>query len=208
MASRIAEAVFRVFCVWGSRSSTTRNVGFATRVAPPLTPPVVVMTTQYVLRTDKKDKDGRRPVHLVVYFDGARLKCATGDKCKPTDWNADKQQFRRSFPFAEEANQYLARRVHEVGAWWRKLLAVGETPTLAGLRAVLRPAPVVAAAPVLQVSVTVRYAEYMAALRAGGMRGRRCGSMWWLVTGLRALRSTAAQCWTRLRMTLPDMMRY
>ncbi len=56
------------------------------------------MVTQFVLRTDKKDSAGRCPVHLVVYFDGARLKCATGEKCKPADWNAERQQFRRSYP--------------------------------------------------------------------------------------------------------------
>ncbi len=43
------------------------------------------MTTQFVLRSDKKDGTGRCPVHLVVHFDGARLKCATGEKCKPGD---------------------------------------------------------------------------------------------------------------------------
>ena len=63
------------------------------------------MTTQFVLRSDKKDGTGRCPVHLVVHFDGARLKCATGEKCKPGDWNAGRQKFRALFPLAEEANQ-------------------------------------------------------------------------------------------------------
>ncbi|QKG56423.1 hypothetical protein GKZ68_07120 [Hymenobacter sp. BRD128] len=77
------------------------------------------MVTQFVLRTDKKDSAGRCPVHLVVYFDGVRLKCATGEKCMPTDWNADRQQFRRSYPLADEANQLLARLASDVLAWWR-----------------------------------------------------------------------------------------
>ena len=65
------------------------------------------MVTQFVLRSDKKDSAGRCPVYLVVYFDGARLKCATGEKCKPADWKADKQKFRASFPLAGEANDLL-----------------------------------------------------------------------------------------------------
>ncbi|WP_022823655.1 hypothetical protein [Hymenobacter norwichensis] len=97
------------------------------------------MTTQFVLRTDKKDSVGRCPVHLVVYLDGARLKCATGEKCKPAEWNADRQQFRRSFTGADEANQYLTLRIEQVNDWWRKLRAAGETPTVEGLRKALAP---------------------------------------------------------------------
>ncbi|ALW84322.1 hypothetical protein AUC43_03965 [Hymenobacter sedentarius] len=81
------------------------------------------------MRTDKKDKAGKCPVHLVVYFDGARLKCATGEKCKPADWNADRQRFRASCPLAEEANDLLARLAADTLAWWRKLRAAGEAPT-------------------------------------------------------------------------------
>ncbi len=84
------------------------------RLRPLLLP---VMVTQFVLRTDKKDKAGLCPVHLIVYFDGARLKCAIGDKCKPADWNADRQQFRRSFRMAEEANQHLKLRAQQVHEW-------------------------------------------------------------------------------------------
>ena len=47
---------------------------------------------------------------------------------------------------AEQAKQLLARLTVDVLAWWRNLRAVGEAPTLAGLRAVLRPAPVPEAA--------------------------------------------------------------
>jgi integrase/recombinase XerD len=100
------------------------------------------MVTQFVLRTDKKDSTGRCPVHLVVYFDGARLKCATGEKCKLADWNADRQKFRASYPLAEEANMLLGRLAADVLVWWRAVRATGEVPTLAGLRAALRPVEV------------------------------------------------------------------
>jgi integrase/recombinase XerD len=126
------------------------------------------MVTQFILRTDKKDKTGRCPVHLVVYFDGARLKCSTSEKCKPADWNADRQQFRRSYPLAEEANQLLARLTADVLSWWRALRAAGEAPTLAGLRAVLRPAPAPEVPVVEQESVTVWYDEYRVSMKARG----------------------------------------
>lgn len=72
------------------------------------------MVTQFVFRADKQGKVGRCSVYLIVYFDGARFKCATGEKCKTVDWNADRQQFRRSYPLAEEANQLLTRMAADV----------------------------------------------------------------------------------------------
>lgn len=96
------------------------------------------MTTQFVLRIDKKGSAGRCPVHLIAYFDGLRLKCATGEKCKPSEWNEGRQQFRAGFTGAEEANDFLGLRAKQVSEWWRKVRAAGGTPTLAGLKAALR----------------------------------------------------------------------
>ncbi|TDN39259.1 hypothetical protein E4631_15695 [Hymenobacter sp. UV11] len=126
------------------------------------------MTTQFVLRTDLLNKAGRCPVQLVVYFDGARLKFATGEKCKPADWNADRQQFRRSYALAEEANQLLTRLTTDVLTWWRQLRAAGDAPTLAGLRSALRPAPAPEVVVVEKQSVGVWYEQYRTALRARG----------------------------------------
>ena len=115
------------------------------------------MVAQFVLRKQKKNATRECPVHLIIYFDGARLSCSTGEKCKLADWNIDRQQFRRSYMMAEQANQLLARLTVDVLAWWRNLRAAGDAPTLVGLRAVLRPAPVAEAAVPEQESVTVWY---------------------------------------------------
>ena len=125
------------------------------------------MTTQFILRAQKMDAAGRCPVHLIVYLDGARLVQATGEKCKPADWNADRQQFRRSFAGASEANDYLALRTRQVGDWWRKVRAAGEAPTVAALRMALQPAAP-AVAPPVAVSVAVPYEQYREAMRARG----------------------------------------
>ncbi|SDY86450.1 Site-specific recombinase XerD [Hymenobacter psychrophilus] len=124
------------------------------------------MVTQFVLRSDKKDRAGRCPVHLVVYFEGVRLKCATGEKCRLADWNADKQHFRRSYPLAEEANDLLRLMSDNVLKWWRTLRATGQAPTLAGLRAALRPAP--EPEPTTVRPVAVAYEQYRQAMRARG----------------------------------------
>ena len=113
------------------------------------------MVTQFVLHKQKKNAAGECPVHLIVYLDGARLTCATGEKCKPADWNVDRQQFRRSYPLAEDANRLLARLVADVLGWWRTLRAAGDAPTLAGLRAVIRPARTPEVAVLQRESVSV-----------------------------------------------------
>jgi len=89
------------------------------------------MVTQFVLRNDRKDNAGKHPVHLAVYFDGACLKCATGEKCKPADWNADRQKFGASYPLAEEANLLLVWMAADTLAWWPKPRAASEAPRLA-----------------------------------------------------------------------------
>ena len=126
------------------------------------------MTTKFVLRVQKMDAAGRCPVYLMAYFDGLRLVHSTGEKCKPSDWNADRQKFRASYPLAEEANILLTRLTAEALAWWRKLRAAGEAPTLSGLREVLRPATAPEAAAIEQESVTVWYDKYRRSMKARG----------------------------------------
>ncbi|MBD2768482.1 tyrosine-type recombinase/integrase [Hymenobacter sp. BT664] len=141
------------------------------------------MVTQFVLRKQKKNAAGECPVQMIVYFDGARLACSIGEKCKVTDWNADRQQFRRSYPLAEDANRLLARLTADVLSWWRTLRATGEAPTLAGLRAALRPAPAAKVAVVEQYSLTQLNEEHGLALRARGyadhtLRQRKMMGSW------------------------------
>ena len=66
-------------------SDAKQGVPYA-RDAPP-NAPLFGMVTQFILRTDKKDSAGRSPVHLVVYFDGARLVSSgysyTGERDNP-----------------------------------------------------------------------------------------------------------------------------
>lgn len=141
------------------------------------------MNTQFVLRKDKKDSAGRCPVHFIAYFNSLRLKYATGEKCKPTEWNANKQQFRSAYPLAEEANNYLARLTSDALAWWRKLRASGETPTIEGLKSALRPAVVPVEKEDKPQSIEVIFAEHWASLQARGyayhtLRQRRMLGSW------------------------------
>ncbi len=91
--------------------------------------PYFFMTTQFVLRNDKKDGTGRCPVHLIASFDGLRLKGATGEKCKPSEWNEGRQRFRGTITGADEANDFLELRAKQVSEWWRKARAADRMPT-------------------------------------------------------------------------------
>ena len=157
------------------------------------------MVTQFVLRSDKKDSGGRCPMHVVVYFDGARLKCTTGEKCKPADWNADNQKFRASFPLAEEANDLLKLMAGNVLAWWRKLRAASEAPTLEGLRAALRPAPAPEPEVVKQHSLPSCLSSTGKRCAPGATRATPCGSEKCCAVGCWGSKATVGNYWTPRR---------
>ena len=56
----------------------------------------------------------------------------------------------------------------EVLGWWRALRAAGDAPTLAGLRAVVRPAAVPEPAVLQRESVSVWYDDYRLSMKARG----------------------------------------
>lgn len=63
--------------------------------------PCSVTVTRFAFRTDKIAKASRGLVYLPVCVERIRLACSTGEKGKQADWNADRQQFRRSYPLLE-----------------------------------------------------------------------------------------------------------
>ena len=54
------------------------------------------MTEQFERRTDRPDAEGRCTIHLRAYFEGQRLRLVTHEKCLASEWQTDKQRFRRS----------------------------------------------------------------------------------------------------------------
>ncbi len=65
------------------------------------------MTVQFERRTDRPDAEGRCTIHLRAYFEGQRLRLVTREKCLTSEWQTDKQKFRRSMPDYQEAKKYL-----------------------------------------------------------------------------------------------------
>ena len=68
------------------------------------------MNIRSALRLDKADKHGRVPVNRFAFFGGHRIQYFTKEKCKPTDWNADRQQFSASFAGYQNGNRYYASK--------------------------------------------------------------------------------------------------
>ena len=133
------------------------------------------MTVQFERRTDRPDAAGRCTIHLRAYFDGQRLRLVTREKCLASEWQTDKQKFRRSKPGFQEANEYLDSLAARVQAAYRQLRTSGIEPTPEDLKAALAPAAPVEkpkAAPVLPLIEL--FDEYRLALAA---RGRRASTL-------------------------------
>ncbi|MBO0951046.1 Arm DNA-binding domain-containing protein [Fibrella forsythiae] len=47
-------------------------------------------------KTSKLDKSDKAPIFLEFYHDAQVLVYATGEKCQLSEWDAEKQKFRRS----------------------------------------------------------------------------------------------------------------
>ncbi|HEX8350921.1 MAG TPA: Arm DNA-binding domain-containing protein [Hymenobacter sp.] len=90
------------------------------------------MTVQFERRTDRPDAAGRCTIHLRAYFGGQRLRLQTRKKCLASEWQTDKQKFRRSMPGYQEANEYLESLASKVQAVYRQRRSSGIEPTSAG----------------------------------------------------------------------------
>ncbi|HEX8425128.1 site-specific integrase [Hymenobacter sp.] len=133
------------------------------------------MTVQFERRTDRPDAAGRCTIHLRAYFDGQRLRLVTREKCLASEWQTDKQKFRRSKPGFQEANEYLDSLAARVQAAYRQLRTSGIEPTPEDLKAALAPpAPVEKPKAVPVLPLIELFDEYRLALAA---RGRRASTL-------------------------------
>lgn len=129
------------------------------------------MTVQFERRADRPDASGRCTIRLIAYFDGKRLLYATREKCLASEWQTDKQKFRRSMPGFQEANEYLDSLGARVQAAYRQLRTSGMEPTPEDLKVALAPpTPVAQPKPEPVRMLVVLFDEYRTALAARGMR--------------------------------------
>ncbi|UOQ51760.1 site-specific integrase [Hymenobacter cellulosivorans] len=123
------------------------------------------MTIQFHHRTENTDAAGCSVVYLIAHFNQQRLRMSTNEKCLPSQWDAKRQQFRRSYPGFQEANELLASLSARVVEAHRKQRAEGLTPTPTSLKAALGPAPMPV---VLEQNVVLLMNEFRAVLRGRG----------------------------------------
>lgn len=124
------------------------------------------MKVTFTLREDKTDRAGLAPVFVCASFDGLRLQTTTKEKCRPADWNRDKQQFRRSLPGYQDANAYLDNLTLRLQARYRELRAAGTAPTPALMREAVH--PVAEVAPPAEPTLLEWFDEYREVLRGRG----------------------------------------
>lgn len=97
------------------------------------------MKVSYILRADKMSAAGLAPVHVVIHYDGKRLKAGVGEKCKPVNWNQKSQKFCGTFEGKSEANEYLKKLSERLYQLYRKLRGDGVAVTKEALLAVVQP---------------------------------------------------------------------
>ena len=97
------------------------------------------MKVSYILRADKMSAAGLAPVHVVIHYDGKRLKAGIGEKCKPVNWNQKSQKFCGTFEGKSEANEYLKKLSERLYQLYRKLRGDGVAVTKEVLLAVVQP---------------------------------------------------------------------
>ncbi|MBC8084407.1 MAG: phage integrase SAM-like domain-containing protein [Hymenobacter sp.] len=129
------------------------------------------MTVQFERRTDRPDAEGRCTIHLRAYFEGQRLRLVTREKCLASEWQTDKQRFRRSKQGYQDANDYLDSLAARVQAAYRQLRTSGIEHTPEELKAALAPpAPAEKPKPEPARMLVVLFDEYRTAQSARGMR--------------------------------------
>lgn len=127
------------------------------------------MKVSYILRTDKMSAAGLAPVHVVIHYDGKRLKAGIGEKCKPANWNAEGQRFCGKMEGKSEANDYLKKLSERLYQLYRKLRGDGVAVTKEALLAVVQPvvAKELPPAPV-EPPMVGRFEEFMDTMRGMG----------------------------------------
>lgn len=61
----------------------------------------------FTLTTSRPSKSSKFPVYLRFYYANTEFVFPTGEKCLLSEWDTDKQKFRRSMPGYQQANEYL-----------------------------------------------------------------------------------------------------
>ncbi|HEX8425693.1 Arm DNA-binding domain-containing protein [Hymenobacter sp.] len=115
------------------------------------------MKVLFELRHDKQDKAGTVPVYVSAYFNGLRLRCSTKERCEPRQWNEKEQEFRRSFPGYQTANDGLKALMRRLEDRYRELRAANVAPSVALMREAVNPAAVVVKE---EPTLVTRFAEF------------------------------------------------
>lgn len=127
------------------------------------------MKVSYILRADKMSAAGLAPVHVVIHYDGKRLKAGIGEKCRPVNWNAESQKFCGKFDGKSEANDYLKKLSERLYQLYRKLRGDGLPVTEEALLAVVQPVVVEELlAPVAEPTMTDKWNVFMETMRGMG----------------------------------------
>jgi integrase/recombinase XerD len=143
----------------------------------------------YKQKASKLDKSGRAPIFLEFNHDAQTLVYATGEKCKLSEWDADKQKFRRSMAGYQQANEGLSVLADRLRLAYRQLVNAGEPVTNDILRAAIsrkQPVPVVVGlVPLFAEFITIRKSQGYKEGALVAMKTTLARLQWFEATGVK-----------------------
>lgn len=112
---------------------------------------------------------GLAPVHVVIHYDGKRLKAGIGEKCRPVNWNQKGQKFCGQMEGKGEANDYLKKLSERLYQLYRKLRGDGTPVTKEALLAVVQPVVAAEVKPApAEPPMVGRFGDFMDTMRGMG----------------------------------------
>ena len=97
------------------------------------------MKVNYKLLIDKADKNGLCPLFVRSKLSGVEFKYFTGEKCLPKDWDAEKQQVKRSCSTYRNINECLNKIQMDISHYLHHCKISNITPTVDSIKNALSP---------------------------------------------------------------------
>ena len=128
---------------------------------------------QFKLAESRKSKSGEYPIYLRFYHSDTELVYPTGEKCQLSEWDAEKQKFRRSMAGYQQANEFLESLRERLMVGYRELRNNGLPITNETLRETLNAKK----SPTVVYDLATLYEEYRQRCKAEGYAGSTIKSM-------------------------------
>lgn len=136
---------------------------------------------KFKLAESRPSKSGECPIYLRFNHSDTELVYPTGEKCQLSEWDSEKEKFKRSMPGYQQANEYLQLLRERLTNTYRELRNSGQPITNDTLRAGLNESK----SPTTQTDIVTLYEKYVGQCKADGYKDNTIKSMGTTLSRLR-----------------------